>query len=97
MSKTREVDVPSILNEWNPDMPWRIVKDRDGSLVFMHDTQGRLITDLEVLRTCLHGMTNWSGLEERIMEAGPVNIKRLLEALYVLTTHVIENSKEEDS
>jgi len=80
----RETDVPSILNEWYTKGDWRIVKDRDGNLVFMRDSSGRLGSDMETLTTFLHDVLNWSGLADRIEEAGPANVTRLLGALYVL-------------
>lgn len=95
-SLDRALDVPDILNEWDPDTPWRIVKDTDGSLVFLYDSQGRLMPDLEVIKTFLHGVINWSGLGERITEAGVVNIKQLFKALYVLAVHASSDAEEED-
>ncbi len=83
------------MNEWDLKVPWRIVKDTKGNLVFMHEGYSRLMTDQEVLHNFLHDVTNWDGLDARITEAGPVNIKKLLEALYVLTVPATSETKEE--
>lgn len=91
----RELDIAAILNEWNPNTSWRIVKDTEGNLVFMHEGYGRLMTDQEVLQNFLHATTNWDGLNVRIIEAGPVNVRKLLEALYVLTVGAADEAKEQ--